>query len=120
MKDEVAAARRASSFVFYSSFSLHPSSLSLWNAGRRTGCRLRFTFGRQLPLQQRAQGDQPKKTRELRPGLCAVNPDKPLQYGEMAWLLPRGDPALKAWMDQWFHLAKMGGEYDRITGKWLR
>src|SRR5437762_11240045 len=56
----------------------------------------------------------------LRPGLCAVNPDKPLQYGEMAWLLPRNDPALKAWMDQWFHLAKMGGEYDRITGKWLR
>ena len=57
---------------------------------------------------------------KLRPGLCAVNPDKPLQYGEMAWLLPRGDPALKAWMDQWFHLAKAGGEYDRLTGKWLR
>ncbi|HYT98392.1 MAG TPA: transporter substrate-binding domain-containing protein [Casimicrobiaceae bacterium] len=57
---------------------------------------------------------------KLRPGLCAVNPDKPLQYGEMAWLLPRGDPALKAWMDQWFHLAKAGGEYDRITGKSLR
>jgi cyclohexadienyl dehydratase len=55
-----------------------------------------------------------------RPGLCAVNPDKPLQYGEMAWLLPRGDAAFKAWMDQWFHLAKASGEYDRITGKWLR
>jgi len=57
---------------------------------------------------------------KLRPGLCAVNPDKPLQYGEMAWLLPRGDAAFKAWMDQWFHLAKASGEYDRITGKWLR
>ena len=57
---------------------------------------------------------------KLRPGLCAVNPDKPLQYGEMAWLLPRGDAAFKAWMDQWFHLAKAGGDYDRITGKWLR
>ena len=56
----------------------------------------------------------------LRPGLCAVNPDKPLQYGEMAWLLPRGDPALKAWMDQWFHLAKAGGDYDKISAKWLR
>ena len=42
---------------------------------------------------------------KLRPGLCAVNPDKPLQYGEMAWLLPRGDAAFKGWMDQWFHLA---------------
>ena len=25
---------------------------------------------------------------KLPPGLCAVNPDRPLQYGEMAWLLP--------------------------------
>ena len=57
---------------------------------------------------------------KLRPGLCAVNPDKPLQYGEMAWLLPRGDPALKARMDQWFHLAKAGGDYDKISAKWLR
>src|SRR5215467_8303678 len=57
---------------------------------------------------------------KLRPGLCAVNPDKPLQYGEMAWLLPRGDAAFKAWMDQWFHLAKAGGEYDRIVAKWLK
>ena len=57
---------------------------------------------------------------KLRPGLCAVNPDKPLQYGEMAWLLPRGDGAMKEWMDTWFHLAKASGEYDRVTGPWLR
>jgi cyclohexadienyl dehydratase len=54
------------------------------------------------------------------PGLCAVNPDKPLQYGEMAWLLPRGDAAFKAWMDQWLHLAKASGEYDRVVDRWLR
>jgi cyclohexadienyl dehydratase len=57
---------------------------------------------------------------KLRPGLCAVNPGEPLQYGEMAWLLRRGDAAFKGWMDQWFHLAKASGDYDRITGKWLR
>jgi cyclohexadienyl dehydratase len=57
---------------------------------------------------------------KARPGLCAVNPDKPLQYGEMAWLLPRGDTAFKAWVDQWFHLAKATGDYDRIAGRWLR
>jgi cyclohexadienyl dehydratase len=57
---------------------------------------------------------------KARPGLCAVNPDKPLQYGEMAWLLPRGDTAFKAWMDQWFHLTKATGDYDRIAGRWLR
>ncbi len=56
---------------------------------------------------------------KLRPGLCAVNPDKPLQYGEMAWLLPRGDVAFKAWMDTWFHLAKASGEYGRLSARWL-
>jgi cyclohexadienyl dehydratase len=57
---------------------------------------------------------------KLRPGLCAVNPDKPLQYGEMAWLLPRGDGVMKGWIDTWLHLAKASGEYDRVTGRWLR
>src|SRR5262245_35934174 len=57
---------------------------------------------------------------KLRPGLCAVNPDKPLQYGEMAWLLPRGDSTMKAWMDTWMHLAKASGEYDQVTQRWLR
>jgi cyclohexadienyl dehydratase len=57
---------------------------------------------------------------KLRPGLCAVNPDKPLQYGEMAWLVPRGDAVFKSWMDQWLHLAKANGEYDRVVGRWLR
>jgi cyclohexadienyl dehydratase len=57
---------------------------------------------------------------KLRPGLCAVNPDKPLQYGEMAWLLPRGDGAMKDWMDTWLHLTKASGEYDRVSGRWLR
>ena len=56
----------------------------------------------------------------LRPGLCAVNPDKPLQYGKMAWLLPRGDFIFKAWVDQWLHLAKASREYDRLAARWLR
>lgn len=53
-------------------------------------------------------------------GLCAVNPTKPLQYGEMAYLLPRGDTVFKAWVDQWLHLAKADGEYDRIVERWLK
>lgn len=56
----------------------------------------------------------------LRPGLCAINPDKPLQYGEMAWLLPRGDGPMKGFVDQWLHLAKATGEYQRTADKWLR
>lgn len=56
----------------------------------------------------------------LKQGLCAVNPTKPLQYGEMAYLLPRGDSVFKAWVDQWLHLAKADGEYDRIVERWLK
>ena len=57
---------------------------------------------------------------KLKPGLCAVNPDKPLQYGEMAYLLPRGDAVFKAWIDQWLHLAKASGEYDRTVAAWIK
>ncbi|HTN47817.1 MAG TPA: transporter substrate-binding domain-containing protein [Burkholderiaceae bacterium] len=54
-----------------------------------------------------------------KPGLCAVNPDKPLQYGEMAYMLPRGDVVTKDYIDQWLHLAKATGEYQRIVARWL-
>jgi cyclohexadienyl dehydratase len=56
---------------------------------------------------------------KLHPGLCAVNPEKPLQYGEMAWLLPRGDTVFKAWIDQWLHLSKASGEYDKVVARAL-
>jgi len=57
---------------------------------------------------------------KLRPGLCAVNPERPLQYGEMAWMLPRNDGVMKNFVDQWLHLAKATGEYQRTADKWLR
>ena len=57
---------------------------------------------------------------KARPGLCAVNPDRPLQYGEMAYLLPRGDVAMKEWVDTWLHLSKASGEYDRLLANWTR
>jgi cyclohexadienyl dehydratase len=57
---------------------------------------------------------------KLHPGLCAVNPDKPLQYGEMAYLTPRGDVAFKAFVDQWLHLARANGEYDKVVGGYIR
>ncbi|MBC7609506.1 MAG: transporter substrate-binding domain-containing protein [Polaromonas sp.] len=56
----------------------------------------------------------------LKPGLCAINPDKPLQYGEMAYLLPRGDVPFKAYVDQWMHLAKASGDYQKVEGQWLK
>jgi cyclohexadienyl dehydratase len=57
---------------------------------------------------------------KLKPGLCAINPDRPLQYGEMAWMLPRDDIAFKAYVDQWLHLSQAGGEFQRVMDRWLK
>ncbi|MEZ2298881.1 transporter substrate-binding domain-containing protein [Variovorax sp. RCC_210] len=57
---------------------------------------------------------------KLKPGLCAVNPDKPLQYGEMAWMLPRDDVAFKSYVDQWLHLQQAGGDFQRTMDRWLK
>ena len=57
---------------------------------------------------------------KLRPGLCAVNADKPLQYGEMGWMLPRDDVAFKSYVDQWLHLSQAGGEFQRVMDRWLK
>jgi len=57
---------------------------------------------------------------KLRPALCPVPLARPFQYGEKAYLLPRGDTAFKAYVDQWFHLAQATGEYDAVMDKWLK
>lgn len=53
------------------------------------------------------------------PQLCAIDPDRPLQYGEKAWMLPRDDSSWKMYVDQWLHLSKASGEYQQIVGEWL-
>lgn len=53
------------------------------------------------------------------PGLCAVNPEQFLQYGEKAYLLPRDDISWKQYVDQWLHLTKATGTYRQVVGQWL-
>ncbi|TCR68888.1 transporter substrate-binding domain-containing protein [Bosea sp. BK604] len=57
---------------------------------------------------------------KLKPGLCAINVDKPLTFIEIGYLLPRGDVVFKAFVDQWLHLAKQTGEYKRYYDQYLR
>lgn len=56
---------------------------------------------------------------KLKPGLCAVNPEREMQYSEKAFLLPRDDVAWKSYVDQWLHLSKVTGAYDGIVNQWL-
>lgn len=53
------------------------------------------------------------------PELCPINPDKPLQFAEKAFMLPRADVAFKEYVDAWMHLLKATGDYDRVLNKWL-
>ena len=57
---------------------------------------------------------------KLHPGvLCAIHPDQPFDFAEKAyWMVP--DPALKAFVDQWLHLAIEDGEFDALFAKWFR
>ncbi|SEG43706.1 transporter substrate-binding domain-containing protein [Bosea lathyri] len=67
-----------------------------------------------------AESIETKVQEKAKPGLCAVNPDEPLQYGEMGYLLPRGDVTFKAFVDQWLHLAKATGEFAGIYNQFVR
>ena len=57
---------------------------------------------------------------KLNPSLCPVNPDKPLQYGEKAFMVPRGDVAFQQYVDQWLHLTRASGDFQRIVDSWLK
>ena len=55
----------------------------------------------------------------LHPGvLCAVHPDKPFDFAEKAYWLQR-DAALKAFVDQWLHIAMEDGSFKRLMAAWF-
>ena len=56
---------------------------------------------------------------KLRPALCALNPDRPFNFSEKAYLLAR-DSALKDFADQWLHQAIETKEYQAVADKWLK
>lgn len=56
---------------------------------------------------------------KLHPALCAIHPDHPFDFGELAYLLPR-DTVLKDWIDQWLHIEIETGDYAKLTVKWLQ
>lgn len=56
---------------------------------------------------------------KLNPGvLCAVHPETPFDFSEKAYWLQR-DVALKAFVDQWLHIARETGELKAIYARWF-
>ncbi len=54
----------------------------------------------------------------LHPELCAIHPDQPFDFSEIAYLLPRDVP-FQQWVNQFLHIATETGQYGRMTAKWL-
>jgi cyclohexadienyl dehydratase len=50
--------------------------------------------------------------------LCAVHPEQPFDFAEKAYRLQR-DVALKAFVDQWLHIAMEDGSFKRIYAVWF-
>ena len=50
--------------------------------------------------------------------LCAVHPEKPFDFAEKAYWLQR-DPALKAFVDQWLHIAVEDGSFKKMYAAWF-
>ena len=55
---------------------------------------------------------------KLHPELCSVHPDKPFDFAEKAYWLQR-DVALKAFVDQWLHIAVATGGFKKIYNAWF-
>jgi membrane-bound lytic murein transglycosylase MltF len=55
----------------------------------------------------------------LHPGvLCAVHPETPFDFAEKAYWIRR-DAALKAFVDQWLHIAMEDGSFRKIYAAWF-
>jgi cyclohexadienyl dehydratase len=56
---------------------------------------------------------------KLHPGvLCAVHPEQPFDFAEKAYWLQR-DVSLKAFVDQWLHIAMEDGSFKKIYAAWF-
>lgn len=53
------------------------------------------------------------------PELCAVHPDKPFNYSQKAYMLPRGDTAFKEYVDAWLNLAEHDGTIAKAEKPWF-
>ena len=101
--------RFAKQFFTHANLSVYPDNVTIFKQILAGKADVMVTDASETLLQQK-----------LNPGLCSVHPDKPFQFGEKAYMVPRGDVAFQQYVDQWLHLALSSGEYQAISDKWLK
>ena len=91
------------------SLTVYPDNVTIFDQIAEGKADIMVTDASETMLQQK-----------LHPGrLCALRPDRPFNYSEKAYLVPR-DPVFKSFADTWLHLALESQEYAAISDKWLR
>ncbi len=53
------------------------------------------------------------------PQLCGSSVDQPFTFEQKAYLVPRNDPALQQWVDEWLNIVQHDGTFANISQKWL-
>ncbi|WP_328823275.1 transporter substrate-binding domain-containing protein [Metallococcus carri] len=53
------------------------------------------------------------------PKLCAVHPQKPFNFSQKAYLLPRGDVAWQEYVNEWLNIARHDGTWAAATKPWF-
>jgi cyclohexadienyl dehydratase len=56
---------------------------------------------------------------KLKPELCAVHPETPFDFFEKAYWMPR-DVVLKSFVDQWLHITRETGAFQRTYEAWFK
>ncbi len=101
--------RFARQFFPHAQLSVYPDNVTIFRQILDGHADVMVTDASETLLQQK-----------LNPGLCSVHPDQPFQFGEKAYMVPRGDVVFQQYVDQWLHLARETGEFQAVTDTWLK
>jgi len=99
----------ARQFLTHANLTVYPDNVTIFKQILNGQADVMVTDTSETLLQQK-----------LNPGLCSVHLDQPFQYGEKAYLLPRGDVVFQQYVDQWLHLYQASGEFQAVIDKWLK
>jgi cyclohexadienyl dehydratase len=88
--------------------ALYPDNLKIFDEIAKGDADLMITDASETRFQQKLHAGV----------LCAIHPDKPFDFAEKAYWMPQ-DPALKAFVDQWLHMAMENGAFAAIYAKWF-
>lgn len=99
--------RFARANIKHAGISIYPDNVGIFDQIVAGKADLMITDAIEARLQQR-----------LKPQLCAIHPEKPFDFSEKAYLLPR-DLMWKAFVDQWLHQLIENGVLAAQLDKWL-